>query len=181
MSVDPIKLLFAGPVGAGKTAALRALSDVAPVSSEVPLSEGASAEKTTTTVAFDYSTVRIDDDVSIHLYGIPGQDHFSFMRPIIAKGALGAIVLLDATAADLGAQCEYWLRSMREANPELLFVVGISKTDLAPQFSMGDVRDSLKRCGLIAPVLRVDARDRESCRHLVRALLASIEAHYVDG
>ncbi len=170
----PIKLLFAGPVGAGKTTAIRSLSDVEPVSTEVPLSAGATQEKSTTTVAFDYSTIRIDDDDSIHLYGIPGQDHFDFMRPIIANGALGVIVLLDATSTSLHDDCVHWLTSLTGIKSDLQFVVGISKTDIAPDFSLHDVRSGMRKCDINAPAMCVDPRDIKQCTQLVRALLLSL-------
>ena len=137
MADAPLELLFAGPVGAGKATAIRALSNGPPVSTEAPLSVGATAAKSTTTVAFDYSTVRVDDDISVHLYGIPGQDHFDFMRPIIANGALGVIVLLDATSSTLKQDCVYWLSAMNTIDPGLKFVVGISKSDMNSEFCLG--------------------------------------------
>lgn len=174
MADSPLKLLFAGPVGAGKTTAIRALSDGPPVSTEAPLSVGATAAKATTTVAFDYSTVRVDDDISVHLYGIPGQDHFDFMRPIIANGALGVIVLLDATSSTLKEDCVYWLSAMTAIDPGLKFVVGISKSDLNARFSLGDVREGIRSCGLMAPAMCVDPRDERQCTQLVRALLLTL-------
>jgi signal recognition particle receptor subunit beta len=171
----PVKLLFAGPVGAGKTTAIRALSDVEPISTEVPLFEGATAEKSTTTVAFDYSTIHLDEDTHVHLYGIPGQEHFDFMRPIVAEGALGAIVLLDATSTSLGADCAHWIGAMQAIRADLHFVVGISKADLAPAFSLGEVRQSLRNCGVVAPAMCVDPRDARQCTQLVRALLLGLD------
>ena len=53
------KLLFAGPVGSGKTTAIAAISDSQPIGTEVPLSDGAMGDKTSTTVALDYSFVRL--------------------------------------------------------------------------------------------------------------------------
>ncbi len=171
----PLKLLFAGPVGSGKTTALRGLSDSEVVSTEVPLFEGATADKSTTTVALDYSTIALDDETIIHFYGVPGQEHFDFMRPIIANGALGAILLLDATSADAAGDCSRWVRSLRSANPSMQLVVGISKTDIAPEFSLDDVRDSARRSAGNVAVMCVDPRERSQCVQLIRALLLSID------
>ena len=170
----PVKLLFAGPVGAGKTTAIRSLSDTDPVSTEAALSEAGAAGKTTTTVAFDYSTVLIDDDFTVHLYGIPGQDRFDFMRPIVANGALGAIVLLDATSRTLRADCVHWLQSLQGIAQGLRFVIGITKADMAPAFSLGDVREGMRQCGVMAPALSIDPRQPAQCEQLVRALLSSL-------
>ena len=48
---DLIKLAFVGDMGAGKTTAIRAISDREPISTEMPISHGAHGEKTHTTVA----------------------------------------------------------------------------------------------------------------------------------
>ncbi|KPC50669.1 GTP-binding protein [Amantichitinum ursilacus] len=174
MIEGPVKLLFAGPVGAGKTTAIRSLSDTAPVSTEAALSENATAAKSTTTVAFDYSTMRVDGDLTVHLYGIPGQDRFDFMRPIIANGALGAIVLLDASSPTLRADCVHWLKSISTIAPTLQFVIGVTKADVAPDFSLADIRAGMQQCGIRAPALTIDPRQRAQCEQLVRALLSSL-------
>lgn len=45
------------------------------------------------------------DDLSIGLYGTPGQERFEFMWPILLKGALGVVIVIDHSsdraAADL--------------------------------------------------------------------------------
>ena len=174
MIEGPVKLLFAGPVGAGKTTAIRSLSDTAPVSTEVALSQNATADKPTTTVGFDYNTMHIDGDLTVHLYGIPGQDRFDFMRPIIANGALGTLLLLDATSASLRADCVYWLKSLSGIAPGLQYVIGITKADMAPGFSMADIRSAMQDCGIRAPAMTIDPRRRDQCEQLVRALLSSL-------
>ena len=176
MTDGPVKLLFAGPVGAGKTTALRSLSDTEIVSTEVMLSEGATAEKSTTTVALDYSTIILDDETIVHLYGIPGQERGDFMREILVDGALGAIVLLDAASGTLKEDCVHWLRVVNGLNPGLQVVLGISKTDIAPDFSMGDVRDAMRSCAMTVPAMCVDPRDQQQCAQLIRALLLGVGA-----
>jgi len=105
MILDTAKLVFAGAVGAGKTTAIRSIADGAPVSTDVPMTDGAHGDKTTTTVALDFSEVILDDGTPLLVYGLPGQDHFSFMRPIVIKSAIGVIVLLDARDTEIGNRC----------------------------------------------------------------------------
>lgn len=75
-----IKLVLAGPVGAGKTTAIRSIADSDPISTEMPLTTGALGDKTTTTVAFDFATIVLDDGTPVMVYGLPGQEHYAFMR-----------------------------------------------------------------------------------------------------
>ena len=54
------KLVFVGEMGAGKTTAIRSISDQEPVSTEMPISDEVTGDKTHTTVALDYSSIALD-------------------------------------------------------------------------------------------------------------------------
>lgn len=171
---EAIKLVLAGPVGAGKTTAIRSIADGEPISTEMPMTEGASGGKTTTTVAFDFASIALDDGPPLLVYGMPGQDHFAFMRPIIMAGAIGGLVVLSARQADLAAECERWLRVMLDLDPGLAIAIGITHSELVPAFSLAPVRAVVRRMGRPIPAFTFDARDREQSMHLVRALLVSV-------
>jgi len=171
---EPIKLVFAGPMGAGKTTAIRSIADSPPISTEMELSEGASAEKSTTTVAFDFAVVNLDDDTPLHVYGMPGQEYFSFMRRILLQGAIGVVLVLDGSVASIASDCSTWLASLRENDAPMHVVIGITKTDQAPQFSLAAVRNAIRQTRQPIPVFTFDARDTEQTTHLVRALLVSM-------
>ena len=89
--MTPLKLVVSGPVGAGKTTFVQALSQTAVVDTDVAPSEDIG--KATTTVAFDYGTLPLDD-LELHLYGTPGQDRFDFMWDVLCEGALGLVMLV---------------------------------------------------------------------------------------
>src|SRR5512139_2881292 len=92
------KLIFAGPVGVGKTTAIAAISDIPPVSTDVAA-----------TVAMDYGFFTLDDGQYIHLYGTPGQERFDFMWEILTEGGLGLILMVDATRSDPIADMTFYL------------------------------------------------------------------------
>jgi signal recognition particle receptor subunit beta len=172
-----IKLVLAGPVGAGKTTAIRSIADGEPVSTEMPLPDGPIGDKTTTTVALDFATVLLDDGQPLFVYGLPGQEHFAFLRPMMLEGALGVILVLDGACADIAAQCRQWLVSLREIDPALAVVVGITRTDVAASFDLGVVREAVRACGASVPIpiLTFDARDPLQTTQLVRALLLQLD------
>lgn len=171
---DNLKLVLAGPVGAGKTTTIRSLADTEPVSTEMPMIDGPMGDKTTTTVALDFAPIILDDGTPLFLYGLPGQHHFSHMRSILLKGAVGVILLLDAQG-DVTGDCQHWLSSIREIDAEVPLVIGITKSELTPNFSMSQVREAVGTCGAPIPTFTFDARDREQAAHLVRALLVCVE------
>ncbi len=175
MYLQGFKFVLVGPVGSGKTTALAALSDVAPVSTEMPLSDGPMGDKTTTTVALDFSTILLDDGTPVQLYGLPGQEHFSHMRGIVMQGALGVLVLLSGDDPDIASQCAHWIRVVADIDPDLPLVIGITRTDLAPGFRMDTIRQAIAGRMPPVPVLTIDARDREQVAQLVRVLLMMME------
>jgi len=60
-----IKIIFIGPMGAGKTTAIRAISDIDPVTTEAKNTDRAASNKDTTTVAMEYGEVKLDGDESL--------------------------------------------------------------------------------------------------------------------
>jgi uncharacterized protein len=168
---DTIKLLFMGPVGAGKTTAIRAISDAPPISTDVPWSDADSSDKTTTTVAFDYSIIRLDDQETLHVYGLPGQLRFHFMSSIIGPGAMGVILLLDGSSPDVADQGVEHIHRLTQLFPKLGFVIGVAKTDLCADFSLGKLQQAVQGAGSAAPIFTIDPRNRGEVIQLVRALL----------
>ncbi|MGO4700792.1 GTP-binding protein [Dyella sp. 2RAB6] len=168
---NSIKLLFAGPVGAGKTTAIRAISDTAPISTDVPWSDAVAGGKVTTTVAFDYSSIRLDDQETLHLYGLPGQEQFNFMSAVIGPGAMGVILLLDGSSPDIAGDGAHQVERLKRLFPDLQFVIGVTKTDLSPFFSLSDLHQAVLEAGAAAPIFTIDPRNRSEVTQLVRALL----------
>ncbi len=176
MNAQPLKLVFAGPVGAGKTTAIAAIADAPPVSTDTPMSEGPMGDKTTTTVAFDFATLKTEEGDPVFLYGLPGQERFDFMRRIILNGALGVVLALNGANTDIAVQCTQWLSSIQAIAPGMTVVVGITHTDERPDFDMNAVRDAATAVmGSPTPVLTFDARSQEQTSHLVRTLLVMLE------
>ncbi|MFC4455338.1 ATP/GTP-binding protein [Deinococcus sonorensis] len=89
--MTPLKLVVSGPVGAGKTTFVQTLSQTPVVATEADATEDIG--KQNTTVAFDFGTLQVGDQ-TLHLYGTPGQDRFSFMWDVLCEGALGLVMLV---------------------------------------------------------------------------------------
>ncbi|MEO5919716.1 MAG: ATP/GTP-binding protein, partial [Pseudolysinimonas sp.] len=93
-------ILFAGPMGAGKTTAIKSLSDIPVISTEAANSDRQTADKATTTVALDYGEILVSDEEKIRLYGIPGQRRFDFMWRVLRDRAEGMVLLVNNDGPD---------------------------------------------------------------------------------
>lgn len=170
------RVVFCGPVGAGKTTAITALSDAPPVLTEVRSDEARMAGKKTTTVAFDYGRVALPSGDQLLLYGTPGQVRFDFMWPIVSENAVGAIVLANNESPNTIDQTVDYVKRFTPYMPEGNCIVGIGRTEQAPLPCTEDYTDALAKAGYCLPVMAVDVRQREHCVLLLNILLSRLDA-----
>lgn len=172
MNLPANKLVFVGGMGAGKTTAIRAISDIEPVSTEMPLSQDAQDDKVETTVALDYSSIELDDGELLHIYGVPGQRYLDFMWPMVCEGALGVIVLVNAAQPERVSSTIELLQEFSRIAPDASLAVGLTRTDQHGEVLIPQFRQALFAAGFRLPVMRVDARDPAQVTFLVRSLLS---------
>ena len=168
------RIVFAGPIGAGKTTAIGALSDVPPVATEVQSAEAQAVGKATTTVAFDYGQILLPAGDVVQLYGTPGQARFDFMWPLIAENAIGAVILADNRRADTLACTVNYVRQFAPRIAHGNCVVGVGRHQTGP--SLDDYADALDEAGFDLPVMAIDVRLRSQAMLLLDVLLARLEA-----
>ena len=169
------KLIITGPVGSGKTTAIESLTDQTAVSTDVPVSDDITLQrKSTTTVAMDYGTLKIDDvaESVVHVYGTPGQERFDFMWDILSEGADGLIILLDNNRnypfRDLKFFSEQFADFIK-SNGRL--IIGITRLDIREPLLPEVYEDWMEQLGLEAEIINIDPRQKQDVLNLVHKVL----------
>jgi uncharacterized protein len=176
MNERDYKIVFIGAMGAGKTTAIGAISNRPPVATEVRNTDLAAHGKASTTVALDYGEVALDDGGMLRLYGVPGQSRFAFMWPMVGKGALGAVLLVDASRADWQAGLDPFVEAFDALFRAGRAVVGVGRSGEPGAVGSDAVAAHLEQRGICAPVFSVDVRERSDVNLLLDVLFVQIEA-----
>ncbi|MCL7420581.1 MAG: ATP/GTP-binding protein [Methylobacter sp.] len=173
--MSQFKIIFTGPVGAGKTTAIESISDVPPVKTDAAASDMTKNRKSSTTVAMDYGIMNLAGGEKIHLYGTPGQERFDFMWDILTTGGIGLILLLDNTRTDPFQDMKFFLDSFQEFIKKTNVAIGVTQMDLSAKPAINDYHIQLQGMGLKPPVFSVDARVKNDVSLLVQSLLYSLD------
>ena len=175
MTVQHYKVLFTGPVGAGKTTAIRSISDGLPMMTDVRATDETRDRKPQTTVAMDYGVSRLGRSEVVHLYGTPGQERFDFMWEILQEGALGLVLLVDNARPDPLGDMGRFLDAYDTFIRTTGVVVGITRTDVRALPARQEYLDLLLARDLRCPAFTVDARSPADVSLLVRSLLYCLD------
>jgi len=172
--MSDLKIVFTGPVGAGKTTAISTISDEAPVSTNESASDMTKKRKSNTTVAMDYGVMKLDGKEKIHLYGTPGQERFNFMWDILTTNGLGLVLLLDNSRSDPVKDMLFFINSFKPFIEKTAVAIGVTQTDRSPSPRLDVYHEALSEAGFSPAVFSVDARNYRDISMLVQSLLFSI-------
>ncbi|MFJ3659888.1 GTP-binding protein [Streptomyces sp. NPDC090119] len=169
-----LKIVVVGGFGVGKTTLVRSVSEIRPLNTEEVMTEAGVgidetsgvAAKSTTTVAFDFGRISLNDTMVLYLFGAPGQKRFWFLWDRLFSGTLGAVVLVDTRRMD-----DSWYAIDRLEHHGTPFVVAVNRfDDDAAHHSLDEIRQALALPDHV-PMLDCDARLRESGKDVLITLV----------
>ena len=174
---NALKIVIVGGFGVGKTTLVRAVSEIRPLSTEeimtnagVGIDDAGGVEtKTTTTVAFDFGRITLNEEMVLYLFGAPGQERFWFLWDRLFSGTLGVVVLVDTRRV-----ADSWYAIDRLEHHGMSFIVAVNDFG-GTRHSTEQVRNALSLSDDV-PVIHCDARQRESSKKVLITLVNHLYA-----
>jgi len=176
-AAEGLKIVIVGGFGVGKTTMVRAVSEIRPLSTEETMTQAgvgvddpsAVDGKTTTTVAFDFGRISLNEQMVLYLFGAPGQERFWFLWDRLFSGTLGAVVLVDTRRL-----ADSWYAIDRLEHHRTPFIVARNNFPDASH-SIDSVREALSLPADV-PLIDCDARDRTSVKQVLITLVDHLYA-----
>ncbi|MER5252771.1 MULTISPECIES: ATP/GTP-binding protein [unclassified Streptomyces] len=174
-----LKIVVVGGFGVGKTTLVRSVSEIRPLNTEEVMTQAGIgvdetadvAAKTTTTVAFDFGRISLNERVVLYLFGAPGQERFWFLWDRLFSGTLGAVVLVDTRRMD-----DSWYAIDRLEHHKTPFVVAVNRfDDDSSAHSLEEIRQALALPDHV-PLIDCDARVRSSGKDVLITLVDHLYA-----
>ncbi|MFE4173733.1 ATP/GTP-binding protein [Streptomyces sp. NPDC056909] len=169
-----LKIVVVGGFGVGKTTLVRSVSEIRPLNTEEVMTQAGIGvdetagltNKTTTTVAFDFGRITLNELMVLYLFGAPGQERFWFLWDRLFSGTLGAVVLVDTRRMS-----DSWYAIDRLEHHRTPFVVAVNRfDDDISAFSLDEIRQALSLPDHV-PLIDCDARVRSSGKNVLITLV----------
>jgi len=174
VAATPIpRIAFLGPMGIGKTTALRSLCSNGMVGCDVPNSDKAIDIKEFTTVGVEFGRIDLGEGEFVQVCGCPGQNRFDFVRDWIVSVSVGLFLLIDVNSDDAVEMARTLLTKAAAAGQSPSVLVLSSRP--APLATVQSFANALLATGHgVMPVMEVDVRSRAQLLNALQVLVSML-------
>lgn len=170
------RVTFVGPFGVGKSTALRAVSDIPVVNTDVASRDACAddPDKYQTTVGFDYGEWQFPDGMRVGLCGLPGQSRFDAVWNALLPQSSGVVLWVFGNRPEAVREMRGWLDEIAARLPMARLAVAVTRLPEGfPDQALDPFRDCLAQWHPLAPVLSADPRRPGDVRQAIAMSLAS--------
>lgn len=164
------KVAFIGSVGSGKTTIVENLSSTAPINTDVQATENIGKELTT--VGIDYGQININDELTLGLYGVPGQRKFSLVWEFVKTGLWAIVILVKNNDTDSIKELAHLL-DFFDVSDGVPCVIAVTHSDeYSAEETIKLIESRLLEQNLSLPVYTIDPREQSSAMLIMHTLIA---------
>ena len=113
-----------------------------------------------------YGRISLSDDSALGLYGVPGQDRYSFLWEFVSKNLWGLFVLIKSGETPNYINLDKLLTFFAPGKKNIACVIGITHSDNADdgvtRALHQEIKAMLMHHKIVAPILNIDPRDQNS-------------------
>jgi uncharacterized protein len=173
--MEIMRLVVTGCVGAGKTTFIRSISEIDVVDTDRKATDGVADQKQRTTVAMDFGKLTFSPEMSLHIYGTPGQARFNFMWEMLISKADVYILLIAAHRPSELHHARRIMNFMNQCKP-IPMLIGITHNDCPGAWSQENITLALGYGPDVPrpPIALVDANNRDSVAEAIVLLLETV-------
>lgn len=158
------KLAITGEVGSGKTQIIQTLSEIKPFGTEAKSTIDIGKEFTT--VGIDYGRITLSDDMALGLYGVPGQERYSFLWKFVNTSLWGLLILVKYGEKPDYDNLDKLLTFFAPEKNNTTCIIAITHCEGVSEFDISilgqEIRAMLMHHNVVAPVINIDTRSRDS-------------------
>lgn len=170
------QVAFCGPLGVGKTTAVRSASTGAIASTEAPWSVtstlvGRGSPKRTTTVGIDYGEWKLDGGTTVAIYGTPGQERFAEARRGALRPGSRIVLWLYGNSPTALADLDEWLTLLDADTTHDRLAIAVTRLADPGALPLERFREAVAERYPDIAVLDADPRNPDEVREAVRHAL----------
>ena len=135
-----VKVVMAGDGGVGKTSLLESY-------------KGGNLSKVTMTIGVNLMSIKVDENFSLQIWDLSGQEQYRFLIDVFFRGAKLAILVFDLSRPSTLYNLKKWAEVMIEgAGPKIPTIVVGNKKDLGKKVTDDVIKETINSLGL--PILK---------------------------